>query len=147
MTSPSQDNMKIVREAVIRANPDILKLEFGCEGIYDDNSVKLLRYGMDFQNVDGPNVYVWQKEDGSRYHTSDNRYVEILGRPIRLADVLLAIEKNRTTDFFFVTTTDFLCMQDSKTDEELMVWNLREDDLSKQSPETLEFLANLLKHE
>lgn len=119
---------EIVKKACIEANPDILKLEFGCEGDYDGNSVKWLRYGMDFNNVDGPNVHVWQMSNGSRFVTPDNSLVQILGREIRLADVLLAFKR-------------------AHSDVWGKYWNLKHDSLSwhrDNKPETIEFLVKLL---
>src|SRR5580704_580521 len=51
--------------------------------------------------------------------------LEILGRRIRLADVYLAINNPHFSPIEFG-------------------WNLQADDLEKQSPETIDFLANLL---
>jgi hypothetical protein len=74
---------------------------------------------------------------------SRHEYSTILGRPIRLADVLLAtIGKGIAVNSIGV----FL------SDEEGMMphtfraaWNLRADDLREQSDETVEFLYELLK--
>jgi hypothetical protein len=52
--------------------------------------------------------------------------------PIRLADVLLAMH-SRDSGW---TPKEVMRL--------LSLWNLREDDLTKQSPETIQFLASLL---
>jgi hypothetical protein len=69
-----------------------------------------------------------------------------LGRPIRLADVLLAMDYHKpghkkcvTTGGSFASIASFGPVYFVESH-----WNLREDDLEKQSAETLEFLANLL---
>ena len=79
-------------------------------------------------------------------------------RPIRLADVLLAVHgvNNRPSYFNVACDGGFYEVSYSYPDDVTCVvehkglggfyvgWNLREDDLTKQSPETLEFLYNLL---
>lgn len=72
------------------------------------------------------------------------------GPEIRLADVLLAIHaKFPTTERFYGIDTEGEFGQFSDTEgmvamEPLVYWDLRNDDLEKQSPETIEFLYNLL---
>lgn len=57
---------------------------------------------------------------------------EIEIRPVRLADVLLATsESNRVFD---ITALEIV-----------RLWNLRTDDLEKQSEETLSFIGNVLE--
>lgn len=69
----------------------------------------------------------------------------------RLADVLLAIQQIPKTSKLVVDDHgvfwDFNTLANSTLQEKSFFWDLKNDDLSKQSPETLEFLANLLKHE
>lgn len=64
-------------------------------------------------------------------------------RPIRLADVLLAIGGESDTEqsqWRYLGNLSKVCGFGWN-----VAWNLRNDDLSQQSPETLRFLANLLK--
>lgn len=78
---------------------------------------------------------------------------EILGRPIRLADVLLAIDnvKPSLTDAFSDTfcgvriNGEFEMMSVGDSFSSGVKWNLREDNLDSQSEETITFLAELLK--
>ena len=66
---------------------------------------------------------------------------EILGRPIRLADVLLAY-------IHCAKLAHVVAEANKHLDNELkimMMWNLRADDLEKQSEETVTFLAELLQ--
>lgn len=82
----------------------------------------------------------WEKVDPQFIGTEKG--IEYLSEaPIRLADVLLAIEMPCGA---WITSTDFHCFHAADTDEELVTWNLRQDSLESQSPETLEFLAGLL---
>lgn len=82
-------------------------------------------------------------------HDDEYDILEIIGRPIRLADVLLAIEQ---LPFFNLLVT--------KTDNNLTAverllggsifngyWNLRDDNLDNQSDECKEFLYKLLVKE
>jgi hypothetical protein len=111
----TQEHITAIREACIRANPDIAK-PCPCPkgGIYDDGSV-------------------CQRCDGSQWWVD---------RPIRLADVLLAMQgMNYVTidpsgDFWISNTGGRSKLGES--------WDLRADDLSQQSPETIGFIHSLL---
>ncbi len=60
-------------------------------------------------------------------------YAKILGRPIRLADVLLA-EMNKNGDY-----------RDTFAFEQItQLWNLKDDNLDHQSDKTKQFLIDLL---
>jgi hypothetical protein len=136
----------IVREACIRSNPDIVELKDGC-------IIKIwwIDYLQDIKNGKDPDEITAFCERSMR----DNGYVdgyyrgviednvtgtiEILGRPIRLADVVLAITeirdatKTEKIDWYYTHVAGW--------------WNLSTDDLSRQSPHTLKLLADLLPHE
>lgn len=123
-------SQQIVRDACIKANPSILNLEFGCE------------YESEF-TYKGEHTIFRIPESG--YPGKNNK---IIGRPIRLADVLLAIWKktpsNKTkitveSDGQFLVFNPLLNQRFAK-----QTWNLLKDDLSQQSQETMEFLAGLL---
>ncbi len=62
------------------------------------------------------------------------------GRPIRLADVLLAIDTHVQFAFYF-QNGDFIRYHD---DKRLAHYDLRADDLTLQSPETITFLSEIL---
>jgi hypothetical protein len=69
-------------------------------------------------------------------------------RPIRLADVLLAIGDNNPKVNGIRANGGFMRIgrfQQRNTNYTLF-WNLRTDDLTAQSNDTIEFLANLLDH-
>jgi hypothetical protein len=93
-----QDDIKNIRAACTKANPDIEE-EFGCSCGSCDYETRV--------------------------------------RPIRLADVLLAVENGRSAEM---------------TEEKIRIlryiasiWNLRTDDLEQQSDETVEFISSLLE--
>jgi hypothetical protein len=70
------------------------------------------------------------------------------GRPIRLADVLLAIGhiiKARGSQFGFITVDSYGCIWKGTPHEIACEWNLRKNDLTEQSDECISFLAELLK--
>jgi hypothetical protein len=63
-------------------------------------------------------------------------------RPIRLADVLLASQKNM---FAIQTLLDGRLTAVGDDASSHVIWNLRKDDLTLQSNECLEFISSLLK--
>lgn len=63
----------------------------------------------------------------------------VAARTVRLADVLLAMKSVCLEVRWFEGSDAFMSL-----DGDNALWNLREDDLEKQSPETIEFLANVL---
>lgn len=69
-------------------------------------------------------------------------------REIRLADVLLAIQETPKVSKIVIDDYgvfwDFNTLSNSTLQERPFFWNLKQDDLSLQSPETLDFLATLL---
>lgn len=126
------EQLKEVREWVIKAVPDIVKLKFGCE-VY-----------MDLGNIDGTSIIHTAYPEMDKFFTIDNgksypmsSIKEILGRDIRLADVLLAVESLNNVNVGFVLRNQWL--------EILELWTMETDSLDAQSPETISFLFNLIK--
>ena len=141
-----QEKINTIREACIKANPSIMDLVFGCEVLYKKTNIIKTCVGrfeadtltLDFRNG-MPQILMM---DG--YMNPD--LTEILGRPIRLADVLLAISK--TLKFassegckiqLGVATLHFI----DKTN--LVKWDFKNDSLIEQPEETIDFIYNLLK--
>jgi len=135
------EKLQFIREKCIAANPEIVELKFGC----------LLN------NIHRPSypitMFLWKVgEQVMTFHpqfdqelVKDMHSLEIFGRPIRLADVLLAIGCNSYTvpkDRF--RDGNSLYSGDWNANGQIM-WNLRADDLEKQSQETVDFLYELLK--
>lgn len=155
-----EQNIEVIRKAVIAAQPDIMELKFGCdvyietlEGYGGGDTINQHRritakqcheeqlpmylvgayFGergyiqADFGAIAGmrgsilPNVY---------------RIVEVVGRPIRLADVLYSLTKLPDLEPFDLPGFWI---------EVIGRYNLRKDTLTDQSDECLAFLANLLK--
>lgn len=117
------DKLKLIREKCIAANPEIVETP-------KSNLVVVALLGIIESNI----------RDTGQAHLAEMKLgelLEILGRPIRLADVLLAIKtqwEKRDPDAMY---HDII-----KT---VSIWRLSTDDLEKQSEETINFLAELLK--
>jgi len=67
---------------------------------------------------------------------------EIIGRPIRLADVLLAIGKQKGHHKMSEGYNAGCFTLTASWEKES--WNLKENDLTKQSPETIDFIHKLI---
>ncbi len=136
-------NLDIIRRACIEANPEIMELEFGCKltvnWMENDNDPKYHQtlYWPEDMRPNGENSVIWDNMTGD--------IVEILGRTIRLADVLLALPAGLyiSSGGLFVESSHGLDGSTALDSKES--WDLRHDDLSAQSPETLSFLAGLLE--
>lgn len=149
------NNLTEVREAIIKANPDIMKLEFGCRLLDETHQ--------SFGKADPITCLIadeWTKEEDEKpwidhFREHSNRYTiaeirkrfRILGRPIRLSDVLVAIQKVPYCAFLSVHLSDD---RRKKSKIELLSrgrqawWNLLKDDLSLQPEETINFLHSIL---
>jgi hypothetical protein len=162
------DKLSLIREKCIAANPEIVALTFGCEiGItaYDEfySGVPLVigstaickkhkRYKEECyaeedgcSTTDGAVIRWGNEEDGWGTMTRKESEFKVLGRPIRLADVLLAILKQdpaNRTKLLLESSGQFRQVFPNRLGP---YWNLRADDLEKQSEETISFLYELLK--
>jgi hypothetical protein len=140
------DKRELIRQKCVEANPEIVELKFGCEAEYNkDLKMRWVYFGPDFDNLDGPDCHRFVRTDGVTVFVNnlDIKTYKIFGRPIRLADVLLVLEtlqKNWRT-YVHSTFHEFCIVADNKEG----AWNLRADDLEKQSDETINFLYELLK--
>ena len=134
------NKLQTIREAIIKANPSILNLEFGCNIKYKKEMYKLLSLRYSERNGDYLILY-------SLVHTGcpniSPKYAKIIGRDIKLSDVLLAISKDYEKD----EDNHWVFFGSQKQDILMVVanWNLKNDNLENQSEECLSFLAELLK--
>lgn len=125
-----QQKIEDIRKVVIEANPSILDLVFGCE-------IVSLETRMIFM---GKGVY-WNSYLGTTFVDMGSLVIdEIIGREIRLSDVLLAI-KNSNIRVMCDVGIFVLPNGNWQTD---IQWNLHYDSLSSQSDETISFLWDLL---
>lgn len=129
-----EDNIKKIREACIAANPSIKDLVFGCEVKTPYGNITKLVWETRGKSI-------WLTEEDSRYNLED---LEIIGRPIRLADVLLAIQKKQHKNITYLVSTFGIFMDSHFNFSMKHQWNLLKDDLTLQSPETISFILELL---
>jgi hypothetical protein len=162
-----------LKQVIQAANPEIMELKFACEVMawYGEDC---LSFTVLSESIVCRKHKVWKDECYEEDNTDESvlavelsdegafttnllkeksdakiyrPYVyEILGRPIRLADVLLAIEetsnqaivldsRGRMTDINTATSNGF---------HNAIQWNLKDDNLDHQSDECKEFLIKLL---
>ena len=146
-----------VHAAIVAVCPDVLELKFGCEVRGMNNTWRLIHLGNPETAWDLPFQFI--NKSGACWSTTEKPDFEILGRPITLCHVLRAIEKRTAQDdwrmpYWFGLDTDgngnarFTHMYGDGKNEgyELtcISWNLKNDSLDAQSPETLEFLCSIL---
>lgn len=130
----SLQQLKSVIQATV---PSIMELKFGCE---------MRKHESKYVVLDSKNnwIHLFNVTFGSTVFGPIRKdEYEILGRPIRLADVLLAIGlKDKIViggDGIIGTIAAFgpIIIVKAK-------WNLKDDSLDNQSPECKDFLINLL---
>lgn len=140
-----------IRQACINANDDILKLQFGCD----------TSFGIFIGTISVKQKTVHRFMRKGDYHGNDvshalskERGFKILGRPCRLADVLVAIRESKSWGIVKHPA--------DQTDEELNIvlkgrsdllgrliqsdcgWNLLKDDVTLQSQPTIDFIHSIL---
>lgn len=160
-TLTHQQRLEAIRQKIVEANPEIMELKFGCWLWM--NATNLAQPLMKLCYINNPIEYpdgnagcrfIDEKGNVKFFHdmhewdiTGDEpEYdVEIIGRPICLADVLLAASKVK----LFVASNGGLCQwtEDENRYGEMRafaLWNLRKDSLDAQSEECISFLHSLL---
>lgn len=134
-------NYDKLREKIIIAVPEIMELKFGC----DIGVGKLIRIDHPF----AMNTFVTylDKDDKVNQYETSSVYPRNNGRPIRLADIIIALGDKFKGDYD--KQGNYLFFLDPEADEYRILWgwNLEENDLSNQSDETKQDLYDLLvKH-
>lgn len=134
----TQEQVELIRQACITANPSIVDLVFGREVAYE------LDFGK-YRHQKG--IFLGADKKWARIYSPDNlsaatrgvvirtiAELEVIGRPIQLHDVLLAIKVKERPRF-----------ESPNHDIDLVVhaWNLLLP-LDGQSPELIAFVAGLL---
>lgn len=159
-----QQKLEAVRQACIKANPEIVELKLGCEfyqkhrktgEVLSDAVYVFVGRGIDVREICFclTNRYVGDAigcYDGYAYNEVQNEknmtgYMEIIGRPIRLADALLALGMKKNYGYVCTDGSLFEGGLDVENDFSYGQWNLRKDSLDEQSEETVSFLYELLK--
>lgn len=146
-------SLKIITDACIKANPSIKDLVFGCDT--DQGKItSVFESQGSYGYATIPYITNWNGTTGqatARWYSKEN-LGKILGRPITLADVLLALSDvgyvTIDSDGCFVEIVkagnkDWKKFNDPKFGLQGLGWDLKET-IENQSEETLEFLATLL---
>lgn len=147
------NNLDLIRQKCIEANPEIMELKFGCTVLHNDGETLLVvRWNTSNDSLD--TVAIGTASPFESYNLYPSEYT-VLGRPIRLADCLLAIheaiidgqevEKNTRMNLDVNTSGLFTGNFFDWENDQVYFWNLRLDDLTQQSENTITFLADLLK--
>ena len=133
----NKEQIETIRQVCIKANPEIVELKFGCEVINNGisrfvtenrgNEIVTFSGGISFSNK----IKAFMEN------------FEIIGRPIRLADVLLAIKDIPVEKKINILGNDHM-PQNSTLAHIVTFWKLDKDDLTIQSPETIAFIYELL---
>lgn len=136
-----EEQLQKIREKCIEANPEIMELKFGCR--VEINADEYDTYFCTIIERDSwSNVKLQIPERDDLWMATD-LIDKILGRPIRLADILRAIAENTGIHARSLVFNGEAIYFNSWGRDKL--WNLREDNLTRQSEETIEFIYNLLK--
>ena len=137
-----QEQIKTIREACIKANPEIVKLKFGClitfKTPFSDTGVYQVLEQTD-ESISC--VTIENGEYRMSHFNKDNipKYdFEIIGRPIRLSDVLLAIPRSIRERLKIEHSAFGIYVKGHE------LWNLLKDNLEDQSDETISFIHSLL---
>lgn len=127
-----------IRAACIKANPEIVELKFGC---FVKNPYRERESIAVFLWKESKIAFLLHPRFGAEKYLDGADPLGVLGRPITLADVLLAIGSAAGENYYSVDVNGVF-FRGNKIDGHH--WNLRQDNLESQSPETQLFLSELL---
>ncbi len=138
-----------LKQAIQKANPEIMELKVGCKvGIANEPKPWAKQAMLVGHNPDNGLMY-FAESDGSIFYTRGlKKEYKILGRPITLADVLIAIEEEIKTQ----AESEHSENQANYYQQHIGLaysfilekWNLQKDNLDDQTDETKKFLTDLL---
>ena len=80
-----------LRQKIIEANPEIMELKFGCEVVPEIDTNEIMKVFKIGTGLFGTKVWVTCKDTMDTVYLPEE--LKIIGRSIRLADVLLALQK------------------------------------------------------
>lgn len=143
-----------LKAVIQQAVPSIMDLKFGCEvEHFLKGTAVILKVHQYEGESDCYDVAYYRLPEMIVERTPFNNW-KILGRPIRLSDVLVAIYKMRNSKESVFVRQDGVIFRWEKFTEggdghhgvvsTYVEWNLLDDDLNHQSEETLKFLTELL---
>jgi len=148
-----QKNLETIRAACIKANPEIVELKFGCRFKFPRGSYGTLLCDKEWKRAKFLVALPQLPPHYDELRWDDMEDVEIIGRPIRLADVLLAMETAKGSHHVAVRNDGGILVREGngitsnwslQWRNPFPVWNLRADNLEEQSDECVAFLAGLL---
>jgi hypothetical protein len=133
-----EQKIESIRAACIKANPEILAMKFGCKVDHGGDIFFAIRVDGDDVIYDVPSLSVKQRISVWN--------LKPLGRPIRLADVLSTIGNVKDKEGIVNVSHQgyFSISLPPQEHHPSLQWNLHTDDLTQQSDECIDFLANLL---
>ncbi len=160
----TKEQIEFIRQKCIEANPEIMELKFGCrlkdkvdgeEYLFVDWHFNTCPTVLPVEAI-GKNPFedecAWQDTIFSMGSVTNEKIkhplgnnestYEIIGRPIRLADVLILLQDSKNLKWREVGIGDPRLLTPILLTS---YWDLFKDDLTLQSPETIEFIFNLLK--
>jgi hypothetical protein len=140
------NNYDQLKKVIQKANPEIMELKFGCEVIHGMAKWKVVA------TIPGKTSVLITNGDEQDWFQQDTEKRYILGRPIRLTDVLLAIDRRKLWNETMKKELNYLEFDievekfwiGHKITHKSCLWNLKDDNLDHQSEETKQFLVGLL---
>lgn len=161
----TQEKINKIRNECIKANPEIVGLKFGCKIIY----VNLSNVKTDKEDCDiDYDELNWNKEDECEHIIINDDVIsndkipvihrlgifdakvvtEIIGRDIRLADVLYMLSTLHSHMDVVVGTSGRFYYDEGVLGLNIRDcgWNLLDDNLEHQSPECIDFIYNLIEN-
>lgn len=147
----TQEQLAFIKSRCIAANKSILDLKFGCriQNNWTDgkNPIFISTY-IATMYKNGGKQYRMIDDDGDFFTHNVSEKTEIIGRPIRLADILYAIGKT-DNELFYNHNYKGLCIRynDYRTKNGVSkseTWDLLNDTIDNQSPELIAFVAKIL---
>jgi len=125
------NNLEKLKKIIQKAVPSILELKFGCEvekkkGMGFTERIIGVWYDQGFA---GQTIIATDMTLENRY---ESKQYKILGRPITLEDVLIALRDNKN------------CLEMRRAWSVIRLWQLGQS-LDNQTPETHDFLLSVLK--
>lgn len=135
-----QSKYEQLKEVIKKANPEIMELKFGSTVIQNKELIDWAKETK-FIAYDKKTGRAWyQENDGSIFVKKNGlKDIKILGRPIRLVDVLFKLSIKVFGKYKSISILAAKPLLDI-----VMDWNLKDDNLDHQSEKCKEFLINLL---
>lgn len=156
----TQEQLIELKEVIIKANPEIKELKFGCRienvKVYSDITTRMEGYpdGIIIKDLRDPDHLYLSVDSGDQQEylirADEKCEFEIIGRDIRLADVLLAMNADKENIWGYYLDLNGKLVEEYEYEFGMELnptnfqWNLKDDNLDNQSEETKEFLYELL---